>query len=69
MQMIRTCVFVIEARFLKASEEKFNRSIVNVFRHDLNVTLLVTSAAVAEVTAVQYNVTRLFVAASGGKHD
>lgn len=50
--MRRTCVFIIEARFLKASDDGFSRSLVNVFRRDLKVTLNITSATLVDVTAV-----------------
>ena len=37
-----TCVFIIEARFLKASEDESCRSLVNVLRRDRKVTLIRT---------------------------
>lgn len=39
-----TCVFIIEARFLKASEDESCRSLVNVLRCDRKDTLSVTTA-------------------------
>lgn len=49
--MTRTCVVISEARFLKASEEEFSKSFVNVSRRDLKVTVLLTSATVVDVGA------------------
>lgn len=47
-----TCLFIIEARFSKAGDDGFSKSFVNVFRRELKVTLIVTSAIVAGLAVV-----------------
>lgn len=41
-----TCSLIIEDRFLKAADDVSSKSLVNVFRSDLNVTCLVVSSTV-----------------------
>lgn len=46
-----TCVFIIVARFLKASEDESCRSLVNVLRRDRKDTLNVTTADMVVVVS------------------
>lgn len=46
-----TCVFIIKARFLKASEDESCRLLVNVLRRDRNDTLIVTTADMVVVVS------------------
>lgn len=46
-----TCVTIIKARLLNASDDESSRSLVNVLRRDLKVTLLVTTEEVVVASA------------------
>lgn len=52
IQHVFTCVSIIEARFLNASDVESSRSLVNVLRRDLKETLMVTAEEVVMRGAV-----------------
>lgn len=47
-----TCVFIIDALLMKAADDGFSRSLVNVFRRDLKVTATVVSDTAVVVVVV-----------------
>ena len=49
---VLTCPFIIAARFLKAVDDGFSKSFVNVLRTDLKDTLAVVGAAVVGAAVI-----------------